>query len=138
MIKNIIYELVLLAGCLNGGFNFKKLSPPFRFLLYLLILTFITETFAYYAAIRWRNNLLIYNLYTPLHFIIVSSAYYRLINLPFFKRGIRWLCVLFVLYSAFVIYVNFRHNEFPFVLIIADSIIITTVSFKLPDFQLII
>lgn len=55
----------------------------------LLIVTFCAETYAIYSAVKYRNNMVVYHVFNPIQFLIISLYFNE--SIPSFKRkNIGW------------------------------------------------
>lgn len=66
--------ICLLSGITIGTLIYKKISVPFAFVVFLLIIIFIFECAAWCASEIWQNNLLVYSvgsIIIPVFFFLI-------------------------------------------------------------------
>lgn len=69
------YFAILVIGILFGLYRYSKLMPATRVLVFLLVLTLVTEGFSYYLALKKFPNGLVYNLFMLAQPILVGFAF---------------------------------------------------------------
>lgn len=74
-IRFFIYLLLLFAAVIIGIVRFKKMTPPFRILFYLLVCTLISEIVTRVLAKSIRNSSPAYHFYLPIQFILLFLIY---------------------------------------------------------------
>lgn len=80
-IYDIIYYFSLLSAALAGCWLFKKVEIQYKWLIVLLILTFISELIAKYVAFGLdKPNSIVYHIFTPLEYTLYVQIYTRAIN----------------------------------------------------------
>jgi hypothetical protein len=70
-----LYYIIQILGIGTGIFYFRKLSRSSKYLLLLLLLTFVSELFANYFAHKLHNNLFVYHIFNPIQFILILLSY---------------------------------------------------------------
>lgn len=91
----IIYHFIIFIGITMGLLNFKKLTNSSKILLLLLILTPLIEWMAFYCKRNFWTNNIVYNPFTVVQFILVSTAFYKECRL----KIILLLALIFLLFS---------------------------------------
>lgn len=126
-ISNYIYIALLLVSALIGVFNFQKLSTPFKILTCFILITFADEMISSVLVANNLKNHLLYTLYTPLHFLLLSSVFFLLFKSRFNKRLI---LILGIAYTLFYFFYLFYHvaKRLPFELILIDAFFLVTYS----------
>jgi hypothetical protein len=90
---SICYYSLLLSGCIIGWKNYDRSLRGIRFLIILLGLTIINEGVAYWAALVYRNNWLVYQVYNFFSIGLYAGLFYESIQHPKLRR--------IILYSGF-------------------------------------
>lgn len=111
-----MYAALLFAGCFIGALNLFKLSAPLKILTFFLFITFVNEILSIFIK---ENNSLLYTIYTPMHFLLLS-----LVFLFWLKGRIRYVIIASgIIYATlFLIYMNVTdRSRSPYELILIDA-----------------
>ena len=84
MIRFFSYYILLVAICIAGGAQWNKVSRADKWMIVLAAITAINEPITYWAKIRYHNNLLFYNCYTPFEFLCYCMYFNN--SLPLLKK----------------------------------------------------
>lgn len=79
----LIYLSVLFLSILGGIYKLKYKDKASRILVGLLCLTLVSEFTAYWAAVKFQNNMFVYHFFAPVQLIIIG-IYFD--NIDCFKR----------------------------------------------------
>ena len=122
-IKGNILILSVIAPVVIGTYRYRSLDTGSRIFFYLAFLCMVAESLAYYTAVRFNNNLAVYNtsniieLFLACLYINYSSAVFRRRNIGwivavcsliigivnnFFIQSLNVITTNFLLYQAFV------------------------------------
>lgn len=118
-----MYAALLFAGCVIGALNLYKLSAPLKILLVFLFITFANEIF---SILIKENNSLLYTIYTPLHFLLLSLVFFL-----WLKGRIRHVIIAagIIYTTVFLIYMNVTdRSRSPYELILIDAFFLVTYS----------
>jgi hypothetical protein len=83
-----LYYCVLAFGVTLGAIRYPYLSQTSRCFFLLILLTFLVELGANYAALVWHNNLIIYRIFAPLQITLLTTGFW--LELVAFRK---WLIV---------------------------------------------
>ncbi|HVX01217.1 MAG TPA: hypothetical protein VHA52_12405, partial [Candidatus Babeliaceae bacterium] len=83
-IKNDLLVGTLLVSVLIGAIRFRKLDAGSRVFLLLCIFWFCDESLAYYSAIKFHNNLLVYNIGDLIEIFLIC-VYFNF-TIPSFRK----------------------------------------------------
>lgn len=83
--NRIVYHLIMLCGIIMGMIKFKSLSKSSRIFLLLLLVTPFIELTAFYCAVNFRNNSMIYNPFTIIQYLLVGMAFFAEIKIKAIK-----------------------------------------------------
>lgn len=67
-----VYLILLVGVSIIGLLRFNILDTPTRIISILIAITAISETFAHILSITTGNNLIVYHIYNPIQFLLVS------------------------------------------------------------------
>lgn len=70
-----IYLMVLLLAILGGIRKLKYKDRAYKILVGLLFVTFISELTAYWAAIKFQNNMFVYHFFAPIQLVILGKYF---------------------------------------------------------------
>ncbi len=70
-----IYFIVLVGTLLIGLLRYNRLIPAQKFVVLILLLTIIIESFNYYLLIQNQHNLWLSHIFTPLETLLLLSAF---------------------------------------------------------------
>jgi hypothetical protein len=121
-ISNYIYIGLVLAACVIGVINWLKLNAALKVLVVFLLVTLASEL----LSILTENNSLIYTVYTPLHFLLLS-----LIFLLWLRGRIKYVIIASALLfcAIYFIYVNVKKaDRSPYELIVIDAFLLVIFS----------
>lgn len=117
--------IALLVSCIVAGVvRFNKLTTPFSLLCLSILLTVQNELAAHFMGIKFKNNLILYHFFTPVHFIFFALIFYHLF---LFKSSRKILLVSIIIFLAFaVINSSFFQtlNKFPTYTILLESFLL--------------
>jgi len=88
-----IYWGILFIALLIGLLNMKRLTTPFKLLTLLIFVTLFTELVADYMAVHYRNNIIVYHIYTPIHAILLGAIYLSLLHRKT-NRAFVWIATI--------------------------------------------
>ncbi len=71
-IRFVIYLSVVFLAILGGIYKLKGKDQASKILVLLLCLTLLTEFTAYWAAIKFRNNMFVYHFFAPIQLIVLG------------------------------------------------------------------
>lgn len=126
-VSHYLYTALLLVCVLIGIFHFKKLSAPFKVLTVFLALTFADEIISAILAVNKISNSLLYTLYTPFHFLLLSLVCFLLSKTKFNRTLIIIFAALYSLFY-FIYLSNFSGKKLPFELILVDAFLLVCYS----------
>lgn len=118
-----MYAALLFAGCFIGALNLFKLSAPLKILTFFLFITFVNEILSIFIK---ENNSLLYTIYTPMHFLLLS-----LVFLFWLKGRIRYVIIASaIMYTTlFFIYMSVKDgSRMPYELILIDAFFLVSYS----------
>jgi hypothetical protein len=73
---HIIYHLIMFTGVIIGMVRLKKLCSSSRIFLLLLFITPLVELTAFYCAIHFQNNNMVYNPFIIVQFLLIGWAFF--------------------------------------------------------------
>lgn len=85
-VANYIYFLSLLFTALCGIWRYKKLDTASKILSILICCALINEYAAYYLAIKYKNNLALYDIYSIIEFGILCLYFNKVIDVFIEKK----------------------------------------------------
>jgi hypothetical protein len=94
--NRIIYHLIMLCGIVIGIIKYKPLSKSSRIFLLLLLLTPFIELTAFYCAVKFRNNSIIYNPFTIIQFFLVGFAFFTETKI----KAVKIMMLLFLIFAV--------------------------------------
>lgn len=122
---NYIYYLILIIGCIIGWIRINQITTSFKVLTVLLLLTIITEALAYYFAINFRNNSIVFAIYTPFQFYLLCAMYYlQLRSVALIKYFIVLSVIAFSLFSIYKFITADMSYRFPVSLILLENVLL--------------
>ncbi|SFP28602.1 hypothetical protein SAMN04515674_102258 [Pseudarcicella hirudinis] len=111
-----IYFSILIIGLIIGFTRIKSLNRSSRILLLLLALTILSESVATYLKFSARNNIIVYHIFSPIEFALISALYYNEIK----NKIILVLMIIFISFACFnsinIQYFNTDFNSISFVI----------------------
>jgi hypothetical protein len=120
---NYTYYFILILSCVLAWLNFKKFDASFKILAVLLTLTVFTESMAYYYAIKYRNNSIVYSIVTPIQFYLFSAIYSVQLS---HERVMKYVLWFFILAFSFITIYKFSTEDmfarFPTGLVMIESL----------------
>lgn len=120
---NYSYYFILVLSCFLAWFNFNKLNASFKILAVLLTLTVFTETMAYYYAVKYRNNSIVYSIFTPIQFYLFSFIYSVQLSHERVMKYVLWLFILaFSLITIFKFSTEDIYARFPTGLVMIENL----------------
>jgi len=128
--EKIILLAVLLLVVVVGGFRYKKSKKEYRIFFFLMVITFITEILAEFCAVRYRNNLMVYNLFNIVESVLLSFFYISLFNKNWLKKLAAIVLAAFLLFAIFNI-LYLQKNQLATNSIIFESLFIVVYSLAL-------
>ncbi|RDB03665.1 hypothetical protein DVG78_22415 [Runella aurantiaca] len=87
--------------------SYKSFRVPTKIMYLYVVLTFVTETLGYYSlyiSAEKKVNFLLYNIYAPLSFSILSIFFYKIIENENIKKILFILTPLAVLISIYFVF----------------------------------
>lgn len=78
--ETIVLLIFIAIPMLIGVYYYKKIKIPYRILVFLLIVTFIVELIAEFAALIFRNNLVVYHFFSPIEYTLLALLFKSLIK----------------------------------------------------------
>lgn len=127
-VRFIIYLLIILAGFVIGIVNYKKLTIPFRYLVFFLLLTFISEVSSRLIAIRLHTSAPVYHWYVLLLVVFFSLIFYHFIVNRFIRLVIVVSAVAFCGLSILNTLLYQHLSTFPSLSIVVADILIVIYS----------
>jgi hypothetical protein len=124
-----IYIIFVSVSLVGGAVRYKKLSPPFRILVYVLALTLISEFSAHYAAIWFHNNIIVYHIFTPIQFSLFCLLYNQLLESKSNKQYTIWAMVVFIVFSLINSFLIQTTKTFPTYSLLLESILIVSFAY---------
>lgn len=67
-----IYFVILCLAAITGLIQYKKLDKASKLIVVYLVITSISEGLALFGSLMYKNNLVIYHLYCPIQFLLLS------------------------------------------------------------------
>lgn len=119
-ISNYIYIGLLLVCSLVGVLNFKRLGTPFKILTFFFIITFADEMISSVLVAHNLKNYLLYTLYTPFHFLLLSSVFFLLLKSKLNKTLILFIGIAYTLLYFIYLFYHLA-KRLPFELILVDA-----------------
>lgn len=92
-----IYYTLLFLALITGSLLFKRLIWSLKIFLFGIALSFVCEIIAYILVERANNNLLVYSIYRPIAFGIISYAFYYETS----NKKIIYFIIIFLLLHLF-------------------------------------
>lgn len=83
-IRLIIYLAILLFALISAIRKYKRLDLSLKWIVFLVGFSLLSETIASLAAWKWKNNMPVYHLYTPVNLFITALFFND--ALPLFKK----------------------------------------------------
>jgi hypothetical protein len=81
----LIYLIIIVLACIIALFRIKFVNKADGYILFLLNLTFISESIGKFLTIKYHDNTIVYQIFSPLEFFLIASYYNECI--PFLKRN---------------------------------------------------
>jgi hypothetical protein len=97
--NQILYHLIMLIGIVIGLMRFKRLSASSRVLLLLLFITPVVELLAFYCAVHYRNNSMVYNPFTIVQFALIGLAFFSEKKQSVYLTSL-FLCILLAVFNG--------------------------------------
>ena len=102
----LVYLLLLLLVSIKGVVSYKKLTTPFKYLIVLLVFTFVCECISRYLAVTIKNSSPPYHVFVIIEYTILASIYKLLIDNTNVKKyiavSIYIFCITSILNSIFI------------------------------------
>ncbi len=67
-----IYYFLLISISVLGLYQWRLFGRAEKIIVILVATTLVAEAFALYASYKWRNNLPVYHLFSPIEFLLIS------------------------------------------------------------------
>jgi hypothetical protein len=96
----IVYLILLLSITLFGSVKFKKLALPFKHLVVLIGLTFVSECISRYLVFTIRNSNPPYHIFCIVEFVLLCRIYAILIISIKIKRLVNIAIFIFPIFSV--------------------------------------
>ena len=113
-LNHVVYHSIIVVAIVIGLLRFKKLNRSSRLFLLLLFITLLAELTAFYCAVKYHNNSLVYNLFNLFQFSVICLAFYlesRQKAIPvIFILFISFVCINSIFYQSF--FKSFGSNSF--------------------------
>lgn len=98
--------MAILSGCfLTGLIFYKSFINPTKIMYFYVAITFLTEMFGYYSlylSSEKKVNFLLYNIYAPISFLVISVYFCKIINEKKIKKVIFLMIPLVLSISIFL------------------------------------
>jgi hypothetical protein len=95
----IFYLVIILSGFITGFSHFKSAGKNIRPVIIYLGVILFSELFSFFMAKYYRNNMPVYHIVTPLHFLLLGIFFYRNIIDTRIKIFSRWIIGGFIFFS---------------------------------------
>ncbi len=92
------YLFIIAAGFFTGLLSFKKFSKLSPVTL-LLLVTFISEIIARFCAIKFRNNMPVYHIFSPIQLSLVGLFFFKNLEKGFIKNILPFIITAAALFS---------------------------------------
>ena len=79
-----VYDFILLLSCVVAFWRYKKLDKATKIIVWLLAVSCISESVAYYFAFTFHNNYPVYNIYSCFELLIICLYFNKSIDV--FRR----------------------------------------------------
>lgn len=77
-----IFLALLIGVSILSLVHFRHFDTPIKLISYYVIICTVVELIAHYCAIKYSNNLIVYNIFSPIQLTLISLFYgYTLINI---------------------------------------------------------
>jgi hypothetical protein len=92
------YYSILPTAAAISLFYYKKVEQTFKWICALIILTCISELIAKYVGMRYHENGIVYNIFTPVEYFMYAMIYSKFLNSKKWRTILRItiLCLLFL------------------------------------------
>lgn len=89
--------LLLMAIALGlASYRLRTLPKSLRYFWALLLFTLLAESLAFYARVVYHNNLMVYNTYLPLAYVLTTLGYAEELRSPWLKRSLIFYGIFYV------------------------------------------
>ncbi len=72
----LVYLVLLALGILAGAIRYVRLATSSRYFFFLIIVTLITESVAWYMGDNQHSNLIVYRLLVPVQYALITFGYH--------------------------------------------------------------
>lgn len=108
----IIYHTILLSAVIAGWINYRKAVRPMLFLVILITYTSLSQAVSYWAAVVYRNNIAVDNVYSPVSVLLYGLFFYEVIINEKWRRVMLYLAMaIFVFAIINIIWIEPIHTK---------------------------
>lgn len=97
--KTILYLTLLLLISILGAVRFKKLTAPFKVVVFIIWTTMVSESIAFYLALTVKMSYPVYHFYVLVSFWLYSLAFQQLFKNRQVKVTVLFITIPFTIYS---------------------------------------
>jgi len=70
-----LFLLVLMSAVIVGLYNLRQKDKPVKIMVLLLCITLASELTAYWAAVKFQNNMFVYHIFAPVQLLILAKYF---------------------------------------------------------------